>query len=130
MLRIHQSVSFLLLLVLSSALTLWSQTTASGTVTGTITDQSGAVVADAQIKLTDTATGNSRNASTNSSGHYIFVNVGPGHYDLTVSKSGFATSKTSSDVQVGQATTLNLALQVGGTTTVVEVQASNTELQL
>jgi hypothetical protein len=129
MLRIHQSVSFLLLLVLSSALTVWSQTTASGTVTGTITDQSGAVIADAQIKLTDTATGNSRNASTNSSGHYIFVNVDPGHYDLTASKSGFATSKTSTEVKVAQAATLNLSLQVGGTTTVVEVQASNTDLQ-
>jgi hypothetical protein len=123
-----RSFSLLVLLVLS-AVACWPQATASGTVTGTITDQSGAVVVDAQIKLTDKATGTSRNAATNSSGHYIFVNVDPGHYDLTAAKSGFATSKTSSDVKVGQTTTLNLALQVGGTTTIVEVQASNTELQ-
>jgi hypothetical protein len=86
----------------------WSQAVASGTVAGTITDQSGAVVADAQVKLTDTATGTSRNAATDNSGHYIFVNVDPGHYGLTAAKSGFATSKTSSDVKVGQTSTLNL----------------------
>lgn len=114
--------------VLSSVASL-SQAVASGTVAGTITDQSGAVVSGAQVKLTDTATGTSRNATTDNSGHYIFVNIDPGHYNLTAAKPGFATSKTSSDVLVGQTTTLNLALQIGGTTTIVEVQASNTDLQ-
>jgi len=119
----------LFIFVVLSVIACWSQSTASGTVTGTITDQSGAVVGDAQIRLTDTATGSSRNAATDNSGHYIFVNVDPGHYNLAATKSGFSTSKTSSEVKVGQTTTLNLALQVGGTTTVVEVQASNTDLQ-
>ena len=119
----------LLVFVVASAVVSWSQSTASGTVAGTITDQSGAVVADAQVKLTGTATGTSRNAATDSSGHYIFVNVDPGYYNLTAVKTGFATSKTSGEVRVGTTTTLNLALQVGGTTTIVEVQASNTELQ-
>src|SRR5215467_11290001 len=107
----RRSFSLLVLVVLSTAPS-WPQSTASGTVTGTITDQSGAVVTNAQVKLTDTATGKSRNAATNSSGRYIFVNVDPGHYEVTAAKQGFATSKTSSDVKVGLTSTLNIALQI------------------
>jgi hypothetical protein len=129
MLRISQSFSLLVVLCVSSAVSVWSQTVAAGTVTGTITDQSGAVVSGAQITLTDAATGNLQSAPTNSSGQFVFVNVAPGHYNLSAIKQGFATSKTTADVRVGLATNVNLALQVGGTTTIVEVQAAATELQ-
>src|ERR1043165_5561902 len=129
MMRIGQIVSLLAVLLVSSAVLVWSQSVASGTITGTITDQSGAVVSGAQVTLTDTATGSAQSISTNGAGHYVVVNLDPGHYDISVVKQGFATSKTSTDVKVGLTTTLNLALQVGGTTTVVEVQAAATELQ-
>lgn len=118
-----------LILVLTGTLAAWPQAVASGTVTGTITDRSGAVVADVQITLSDVSTGNSRNTTTNGTGHYTFVNVDPGQYAVTIVKAGFATVKTTTDVKVGEATSLNFALQVGGTSTIVEVQASNSELQ-
>ncbi len=109
---------------------MWAQATNTGTVVGTVTDQSGAVVSDATVTLTDVTTSTPRSVTTNNSGHYVFVNVAPGSYNMTISKQGFATTKAPNvDVKVGQATTFNTALQVGGTAVVVEVNAAGTELQ-
>ena len=119
---------FIVGLCLSVMLT-WAQSTNTGTVVGTVTDPSGAVVSGATVTLTDVSTGTARSTPTNDAGHYLFVNVNPGQYNLTLAKQGFATSKTSTDVQVGLTTTVNLALQVGATNTVVEVQAAGNELQ-
>jgi Carboxypeptidase regulatory-like domain len=114
---------------LSAEPLLWSQSTNSGTVAGTVTDQSNAVVSGAMVTLTDTSTRNSRSATTNDAGRYIFVDVAPGTYDVTVGKQGFSTTKTTTAVQVGLATTANMILQVGGSNVVVEVTAIGNELQ-
>jgi hypothetical protein len=116
-------------LALGGTLPAWAQSTASGTIAGTVTDPSGAVVNGATVTLTDTSTKSSRNVTTNEAGRYIFVNVDPGAYDVSISKQGFSTTRTQTTVQVGVATTLNLALQVGGGNVVVEVTAAGTELQ-
>jgi hypothetical protein len=124
-------VSFcFLMFCVSTTVPARAQSTSTGTVVGTITDQSGAVVVGAQVQLTDTATGNARTAASNSAGHYVFVNVNPGQYNLSVDKSGFASSRTSSDVKLGLTTTIDLALQVGAASTVVEVTSAANELQL
>lgn len=117
------------LLVLCSALPMWAQSTNSGTVAGTVTDQSNAVVNSATVTLTDTATKTARTATTNDAGRYIFVDVAPSTYDMTVSKQGFSTSKSQITVQVGSSTTANLTLQVGGSNVVVEVTAAGNDLQ-
>jgi hypothetical protein len=122
-------ICFVCLLALCSSLTVWAQSTNSGTLAGTVTDQSNAVVSGATVMLTDTATKNSRTAATNEAGRYIFVDVAPGTYDLTVSKQSFSTSKTQTTVQVGSSTTANMTLQVGGSNVVVEVTAAGNELQ-
>jgi hypothetical protein len=120
----------LAILSLGSFVPMWAQSTNTGTVVGTITDQSGAVVAGATVTLTDSSTGVARSTTTNASGRYIYVDVNPGVYSVAVSKTGFATSKTEKqEVQVGASITINLAMQVGGANVVVEVQASGTELQ-
>jgi hypothetical protein len=64
-------------------------------------------------------------------GRYTFVSVPPAVYDVTVTKSGFTTGKLSGQkVDIGQALTLDVTLQVGATTTTVEVQATaGAELQ-
>jgi hypothetical protein len=121
--------SLLLVFCLVASLMGWAQSTAAGTVVGTITDQSGAVIGGAQIILSDVATGSSRSATTNSAGAYVFVNVTPGSYNVSVNKQGFAVTRSTSDVQVGVTTTINIALTVGSTSTVVEVQGAATELQ-
>ena len=98
---------------------------ATGTLTGQVTDQQGAVIANADIKVTDPTTSSTRSATTNEVGRYTIVNVPPGTYDVLVTKTGFTASKMSAQkVDVGDTLTLNVALQVGSTTTTVEVQAT------
>jgi hypothetical protein len=121
---------FVCLFVFCTSLTpLWSQSTATGTVAGTVTDQSGAVVNGASVILNDTSTKVSRTVTSNEAGRYVFVNVDPGKYDLTVTKQGFSTTKTQTTVTVGSSLVVNLALQVGGGNVVVEVTAAGNELQ-
>jgi hypothetical protein len=120
----------LLVVCVGSALPAGAQSTNTGTVVGTVTDQTGAVVAGATVKLIDTATNTSRTAQTNDEGRYIFVNVTPGSYDLTFAKQGFSTTKaTGEQVKVGEFRTVNISLQVGATSVEVEVSAVGTELQ-
>ena len=98
---------FCLLALVPSAL--FSQSASTGTVAGTVTDPSGAAVADATVTLTDKATNNPRVASTNENGRFILVDVPAGTYDFTVSKQGFRISKlTGQTVSVGSALTLNV----------------------
>jgi hypothetical protein len=120
----------LLMVCLGGALPLWSQSSSTGTVAGGVTDQSNAVVPAAAVTLTDTSTNTARSTTTNKDGRYVFVDVTPGIYDISVAKSGFATTKTAKqEVKVGESLTINLALQVGGANVVVEVSATGTELQ-
>ena len=129
--RHQKSVLFLLLVLCLGTQALWAQGAANaGTVAGTVTDQSGAVVNGALVSLTDVATGTPRTTNTNSSGHYAFVDVAPGSYSLSISKQGFATTKAANvQVRVGQTTTFDTGLQVGGTSVEVEVSAVASELQ-
>ena len=60
-----------------------------GSVVGTVTDQSGAVVPKAHIVITNTATGVKRETVADDTGHYSIPDVPPGVYDLAVSASGF-----------------------------------------
>jgi Carboxypeptidase regulatory-like domain len=107
-----------------------AQGTDTGTVVGTVTDPTGALVPGATVTLTDTAINTSRTAVTNDAGRYIFVNVTPGNYDMTFAKQGFATTKaTGQQVKVGLSATVNISLQVGGSSIRVEVNAVGNELQ-
>jgi len=103
----------------------------AGTVTGTVTDSSGAAVPDAAVTLTDAATGGARSATTNDKGTYIFPYVNPGSYSVKVSKQGFKTTVVSDQtVQVGYQLTVNAVLEVGSVSMVVEVTSSmGAELQ-
>ena len=66
-----------------------AQTDSTGTVIGTVTDPSGAVVPAAKVELTDATTGAVRNTATNGAGHYSFVGVQPGTYSVRGSSPGF-----------------------------------------
>src|SRR5215469_8015925 len=108
----------------------WSQSSGSGTVVGQVTDQSSAVVAGADIKLIDTATGKAQATTTNETGRYVFVNVSPGTYNIEISKTGFSKARVDGQaVDVGQTTSINVALKVGQTTETVTVEASGAQLQ-
>jgi len=100
-------------------------TTAAGTIQGTITDPSGAVVPSATVTITNKATGAVVKVTTNSSGYYSSGPLVSGSYTIAVNSSGFAPMQAGATVQIGNVTNGNLALSVGTTTTVMEVQASD-----
>src|SRR5580700_2036398 len=61
-----------------------------GTLTGTVTDKTGAVIASAAVTLTDPATGQVRTSTADGQGNYQLTNLLPGTYTLSVQQSGFA----------------------------------------
>src|SRR5215472_17950395 len=79
---------------------------------------------------TNTDNGISQKTATKDDGHYVFANVPPGTYDLSVAKTGFKTAKVAAqDVRIGLTTNVNVKLQVGTQDTIVEVKATGVELQ-
>ena len=115
-----------MLLVLATGA--WAQDNA--VITGTVSDSSGAVVANAAITLTNTATGQIRQSTSNTSGSYQFPNVGVGTYTLAASVTGFQKyNKTG--IEVHPATTLaeDVTLSVGKTEESVTVAADALQVQ-
>ncbi|HWC96879.1 MAG TPA: carboxypeptidase-like regulatory domain-containing protein [Candidatus Sulfopaludibacter sp.] len=109
----------------------WSQSTATGTVSGQVTDAQSAAVSGTEVKLVDTSTNKAQATTTNDSGRYTFQNVQPATYSLTFNKPGFSTYQVNTQtVVVGQVLTINAQLTVGATTTTVEVTSvAGAELQ-
>ena len=124
-----QIVCIALLLGLTMTMS-WGQSTATGTVSGQVTDQSGATVPGATVTLVDSSTSSSRNSNTNEAGRYIFVNVTPGTYSLRITKTGFAQEVISNlSVEIGQVTNASVSLKIGTATETVEVTATAVEMQ-
>ncbi len=96
----------------------------SGSIDGTITDQTGATVSNAVLKLTNTATGVSNEAKSDNSGNYRFVSLAPGTYKISVTARGFGNSEVSVNLTTGQDLSVPLSLSVAGTSTSVEVTAA------
>ncbi len=118
------------LLLTISVAPLWAQSTSTGSLFGQVTDPTGASVVGATVTMTDTSTGIARTVTSNETGRYIFVNVTPGKYDLSITKRGFAAVKMAGQtVEVGKTVAVDVTLRVGATTEVVEVQANGVELQ-
>jgi len=98
---------------------------ATGSVTGTVTDSTGGVIQGATIKLSNQSTKVASEKTTTSSGTFVFVNVLPGTYVLTVEKNGFKKLELSPfDLNVNQTFTENLTLEVGVATESVTVSAA------
>jgi hypothetical protein len=104
---------------------------AGATLTGTITDKSGAVVPNAQISVTNTATGVSTKATTDSAGLYTAPNLIPGPYEVTMQAQGFKTEKrTGLTFTVGAQVVINASLGVGSTGETVNVSGEAPSIDL
>jgi len=84
--------SALLLLLLAIAVTVHGQAGATGTILGTVTDPSGAVVPNAKITITNTATRVSFETVSSSAGDYNAPALNPGTYTLSAEAAGFQSS--------------------------------------
>ena len=104
--------------------------TVEGMVTGTVADQSGAVVPKATVTLTNTGTGVSQVMTTNVDGIYRFPLVPPGTYALSVTASGFEKYVFQGIVvEASKAVPVNVTLEVGKSSTVVEVSGQQVLVQ-
>lgn len=108
---------------------LLAQTLTSGDLAGTVIDPSGAGVPNANVTAKQHNTGAEQSTTTNAQGAYHFAFLPPGPYDVTAKASGFATQTHLTDIQVGQATTLNLTLALATASTTVEVSESYAAVQ-
>jgi hypothetical protein len=101
----------LVLFTLTGAHTASAQSSGTGTITGTITDNSQAVIASASVIVTDTDNGVARTIPVNGAGIYSAPFLQPGHYTVRVSANGFATvEKARLILDVGQTLTVDATL--------------------
>src|ERR1700680_1396445 len=101
------------------------------TLSGTITDPSGAAIANAKVSITNKATGITRNVTTDAAGFYSAPNLQPGDYEVTVAAQGFSTTKESNiTLTVGAEHALNVSLRIGESTQTVLVEAAAPQIQL
>ncbi len=107
----------------------WGQTT--GSIAGTVRDQTTAAIAGAQIQAVEVGTGLHRRATTDAVGQYVVPVLSPGVYHLTVSAPGFRP-KTIEQVRVNltETTTADVSLQVGTVTEGVSVTEATSFLQI
>src|SRR5271156_2697200 len=106
----------------------WAQENA--TITGTVSDPTGAVVPNAPITLTNVATGQERQTASNSNGIYTFNNVGVGRFNLEASAPGFEKfSTTNISLNTDQTLKEDVTLTVGNAAQAVTVQANALQVQ-
>jgi len=116
-------VSIGLVFVLLAAVSLPAQTF-RGTILGTVTDPSGAVISGAKVTVKNTGTGLERSTQTSGDGSYSLPELPIGTYDVTVTQSGFQTFVAKGvTVDVASEKRVDAALKTGEITTTVEVAA-------
>lgn len=102
-----------------------AQSSTSGAIVGVVTDPTGAVIPKAEVQLVNIDTNATMAQTTNASGEYVFPNVTPGNYKITVTMPGFRTSTVQNViVDVNKSVNQPIQLEVGGGSQVVEVAAT------
>jgi Carboxypeptidase regulatory-like domain len=110
-------------IVVAGCVTAWAQATAQ--ISGTVRDQSGAILPGVEVTVTQTDTGISRNIVTNETASYVLPNLALGPYRLEAALPGFRTfAQTGIVLQVNSNAVINPVLEVGQVAETVEVQAN------
>jgi Carboxypeptidase regulatory-like domain len=122
----HTFRGLLLAALLCSTSPVWSQSQiTTGTVEGTVTDETGAVVSGATVTLTHVSTGVQRTLSTDTAGRYTAPLLSVGNYEITVQLTGFTTLKRTGIVlTLGQTQTVDVTLKLASVETTLEVTES------
>src|SRR5258708_598485 len=126
--RLGRGLAMLLLLLLAS---ITVAQTSRGTLIGTVSDSSGAVIANAAVSITQVSTNVTRKTTTNSSGIYRFDAVDLGTYFLSAQAPGFSTEKkTGVEIQAARTSNIDFSLKVGAAQETVTIEASGIEIGL
>ena len=122
--HLHRFVFVLTSMLLLSAASILSQETTAG-LQGTVKDQTGAVIAGAQVVVKADVLVGDKQTKTDSAGYFRFANLPPGSYTVTVKAQGFATYKNEGlALATGRLPTLDVLMNVGGTESIVEVSGA------
>src|SRR5438876_2785548 len=122
-----KSTAYVLVLMLLISVSLWAQVSTSS-ITGIVTDQSGAVVPNAKVEAKNDDTGVVYNGTTTSAGAYSFPSLTPGRYSITVTHAGFQTvSSVHNVLTIGEPLVVDVALKVATTGQTVQVVESSYE---
>jgi hypothetical protein len=111
--------------LMSSTLLLAQTSVGNGSIQGTVTDPSGAVVSGAKIAITEKSKGSATNVTSDSKGTYSSGALIPGSYVVRVEAQGFKTTEVPVNVQVGNTANGNAKLELGQASQIVEVEASS-----
>jgi len=108
-----------------------AQSGTSSALSGAVVDPSGAAVSRASVTITETDTRATRVGETDASGHFLFSQINPGTYQVTVAASGFAAAESEpTAIGVGRTVSLNFSLHVQSNIQTVEVTAQQGLLSL
>jgi hypothetical protein len=100
----------------------------TGTITGIVTDASGAAMANVTVTITEKTTGSARSVVTNAAGLYSAPALPVGDYQVRAEAQGFRTLERESTVQAGGTFTVNLPMSLGESKEVVTVEAASTQI--
>src|SRR5215470_7194758 len=119
------STTAAILLFTVSVLSIAHCQTETATIRGTVSDSTGAVIAETNVRLIDIDRGLRTEVATGSTGFYSFANVRPGHYWMEIEKSGFKTVRlTGITINVQDNLEQNFKLDLGPTTETITVMAN------
>src|SRR5260370_14568824 len=124
MTRLAQGALLYSLLALSYMIPGYAKSINSGTVRGTVTDPTGAVVAGAQVLMRNPVTGYEQTVRTDSDGKFRFNNIPQNNYRLSATAPGFTAATQEVDVRSSVPITTNFSLKLAVSSTTVDVQAS------
>ena len=125
------SLILVLALIMVNPILLRAQSGTSSALSGEVTDPGGAAIPHARVTATDVNTKATRNGETDAGGHFLFSQINPGTYVVTVTATGFAVSQSEpTAVGVGRTVALNFSLQIGTTNQTVQVTAQQGLLSL
>ncbi|MGA7886837.1 MAG: TonB-dependent receptor [Acidobacteriaceae bacterium] len=123
--KLKLAFTLLPVLLLAAPRAAFSQATTAGSLSGTITDPSEAVIPGATVTITKPDTGYTQTVTSSSAGGYIFPDLQAGQYTLRVSAKGFSVAEVAHVlVLTGRALSLNVTMKVGAATQTVEVSSA------
>jgi hypothetical protein len=120
----------LIMLLFATTVLSYGQATSvnGGSIQGTITDPSGAVVPGATVNISDPDTGSAKTVTTDSAGFYSVGPLNPGNYTVNVSATGFSKLSIKTAIRTGTATSGNFKLPLGSSAETVEVNAGTLQV--